>query len=119
MSEKSAPLIFGFVLGTSPGTNNAISVERLARAALDEGHHVKVFLFDDGIYNALNCISHKSTIRTFRQLTTRGAEIAVCSNMAKARGVTEDNAGTGVTYASLAYFSDMITRCDHLLSFTL
>lgn len=119
MSEKRPPHIFGFILGTSPGTNNAITVERLARAALDDGHRVMIFLFDDGIYNALNCVSNKSTIKAFHQLLMRGAEIAVCSNMAKARGVTEANAGPGVTYASLVYFSDMISSCDHLLSFTL
>lgn len=119
MSETTASRTFGFILGTSPGTNSAITVERLARVALDAGHRVMIFLFDDGIYNALNCASNKSTIKAFQQLIPRGAEIAVCSNMAKARGLTEANAGTGVAYASLAYFSEMTSICDYLLAFTL
>ncbi|MEK8089330.1 DsrE family protein [Thermithiobacillus plumbiphilus] len=119
MPDTPVSRTFGFILGTSPGTNNAITVERLARAALDSGHRVMIFLLDDGIYNALHCMSNKSTIKGFQQLIPRGAEIAVCSNMAKARGLVESNASAGVIYASLVYFSEMTSTCDYLLAFTL
>jgi sulfur relay (sulfurtransferase) complex TusBCD TusD component (DsrE family) len=116
---EQSPHKIGFVLGTSPASNNAISVARLANAALDRGHEVVVFLFDDGLYNALPSSSNKCTLKQFHQLIEKGAEVAVCSNMAKTRGISETIVKEGIAYGSLLHFSEMINQCDKVLSFAL
>lgn len=107
----------GFILGTGPTSVHAHTVARWAGTALDSGHQVSIFLVGEGIYNALPPITNKNFSKPLHRLMERGAQIAVCSNMAKAHGVIENGAGKGIVFGSLLHFTEMVTECDKLLAF--
>lgn len=106
----------GFVLSRGPtdiATRTAIT---WADAALEAGCSVEIFLFDNGIYNALASRTNKNPLRQLHQLAERGAEICLCANMAKAKGVTPDKAHPCVVFGSLLHFAELVTTADKLLA---
>lgn len=115
MNKKSQKI--GFILGTGPSSVHAYTVARWAGTALDGGHEVSIFLVGEGIYNALPPVTNRNASKPLHRLMERGAQIAVCSNMAKARGVGASGVGHGITVGSLLHFSEMVAGCDKLLAF--
>lgn len=107
----------GFILGTGPSSVHAHTVAHWAGTALDKGHQVAIFLVGEGIYNALPPATNKNAGKLLHRLMERGAEIAVCTNMAKTKGLVAEGAGTGITFGSLLHFSEMVAQCDKLLAF--
>ena len=67
-------MTFGFLLTTSPERADARTVLRLARAALQTGHRVELFLMDDGVYNVLAASKHPVS-GEFARLMEAGAAI--------------------------------------------
>ncbi len=103
---------FGICLGSGPAHTNSNLAVRLANAAINCGIGVRIFLFDDGIYNALRTNSIKNNIGPFQKMTDKGVEISTCVEMAKFRGVTKENASERIEFVSLIMFSNLIATCD-------
>lgn len=92
------------ILAVGPAQSASGLCLRLAAAARRAAIEVRVFLYDDGIYNALAGDSNKNSLRTWKRLMDAGVEVVACANMAKARGVTPDNLQSGVRLENLPRF---------------
>jgi sulfur relay (sulfurtransferase) complex TusBCD TusD component (DsrE family) len=107
----------GMCIGAGPTEADAGQAVREARSAIELGYQVQVFLFGNGIYHALPSDTVKSNFFSFQQLMQDGAQVTVCSNMARAQGVTPEAARTGVKFGSLLEFSELIAGCEKVLVF--
>jgi sulfur relay (sulfurtransferase) complex TusBCD TusD component (DsrE family) len=107
----------GMCIGAGPTEADAGLAVREARSAIETGYEVQVFLFGNGIYHALPSDTVKSSFFGFQQLMQDGAQVTVCSNMARAQGVMPETARTGVKFGSLLEFSELIAGCAKVLVF--
>lgn len=102
----------GLCIGTSPGEVKTRFALELAEVCQQDGHDVEVFLFDNGIYNALENRSVKCVNALLSNLHENNAVINVCVNMAKYRGVNESNTAEYVGISSLLAFSELVNKSD-------
>ena len=73
-SEHSKRL--GILLTTSPEHQNTGTALHVARAALELGHHVEMFLMDDGVYNVLD-VPESPVAKAFAGQQAQGAAITL------------------------------------------
>jgi sulfur relay (sulfurtransferase) complex TusBCD TusD component (DsrE family) len=106
----------GLCIGTSPGEVKTRFALELAEACQKDGSAVEVFLFDDGIYNALENRSVKCVTAMLADLHENDAAINVCINMAKFRGVNESNSADYVAISSLLAFSELVNKSDIVIT---
>jgi len=96
----------GLLLTTSPEHANTNTVIRLARAALEKGVEVRIFLMCDGVFN----INHLP----FLKLTDRGAHICLCQQNLNER--FQDEADE-IIMGSQYDLAQNIREIDKLLAF--
>ena len=111
-------IALGIILATGPAASATETAIRLARASAEMGKHTKIFLFDEGIHNAIECHSTKSILRIFHRLAEVGVEISACKNMAKIRGVTQSNVSPVVALETLIEFNDIMVNSERVLIFS-
>ena len=109
-------MTFGFLLTTSPERADARTVLRLARAALQTGHRVELFLMDDGVYNVLAASKHPVS-GEFARLMGAGATITLCATSTGPRGVTRETALPGVRFGGQYEHAQMVAQADRVLTF--
>lgn len=107
----------GVVLSAAPGSASARAAMRISAAAADSGHRVTLFLSGDALSFALNTDSNKPAFKTFRALLAKGAEVIVCSVMARDRGLGKDALAPQVVQGSLLYFAELVQQCDRVVHF--
>jgi sulfur relay (sulfurtransferase) complex TusBCD TusD component (DsrE family) len=88
----------------------------MARAALDLGHQVELFLMDDGVYNVLD-IRENAVASQFADLQGQGATITLCGSNCDPRGVTKQNTLPGVSLGSQYDHAQILHRADRFLVF--
>jgi sulfur relay (sulfurtransferase) complex TusBCD TusD component (DsrE family) len=106
----------GLCIGTSPGEIKTRFALELAMECQAIGHDIELFLYDDGIYNALPNSSVKCVTSKLESLAEQNTPVSVCVNMAKYRGVTERNKADFVEISSLIAFSHLANTSDVLLT---
>ncbi len=106
----------GLCIGTSPGEVKTRFALELAQACQQDGCEIEVFLFDDGIYNALENSSVKCVTTLLSDLCENNAIINVCINMAKYRGINESNTADYVGISSLLAFSGLVNKSDIVIT---
>ena len=109
-------MTIGFLLTTSPERADARTVIRIARAALESGHQVELFLMDDGVYNVVAAPGHPVS-GEFARLMEAGASLTVCATNTGPRGVTKETALPGVRFGSQYDHAQMVARADRVLTF--
>ena len=102
----------GFCIGSSPGELKTKFALDLAKECKSLNYVVDVFLFDDGIYNALQNKSVKCVTNVLMDLVDNNDNVNVCVNMAKYRGVNESNTAEYVDISSLISFSGLINNSN-------
>ncbi len=113
----------GMLLLTGPYTyQNSETFYEIAKAALEKGHEVKVFLFVDGVNNAkLNQEPdpERPMNERFQELADSGAIFQACGLCTTARGF--DQEGTdytpGVEVTGLTELAEIVGECDRFLTF--
>ena len=121
MAEKT----LGILLLTSPYTfENSHTFYDLARAAIDKGYRVKVFLFVDGVNNAkLNQDPDpdRPMNEKLEELANDGVEFQACGLCTSARGF--DQRGTdfipGVEVSGLTELAEIVGEADRFVTFTM
>lgn len=112
----------GLLLTAGPfQTEHAETAFRIAEAALDKGHAVRMFLYLDGVYNPIQYqtfpdldVMPKDRIQT---LLRKGAEIIACGICVNARGLQNGRDYVeGVVVGGLPDFAEIIGECDRLIS---
>jgi sulfur relay (sulfurtransferase) complex TusBCD TusD component (DsrE family) len=111
----------GFLLCSSPESQDGFTVGRLADGLLSAGHSVSLFLMDDGVYHATRYATGQaggaySTLGLSR-LVERGAKVALCAVTARARGLAEAELDPRVELSSQYELSQMVKEADRFLAF--
>ncbi|MEM2143054.1 MAG: DsrE family protein [Candidatus Thorarchaeota archaeon] len=111
----------GVLLTTGPYSyENSHTFYELARAALEKGYDVKVFLFIDGVNNAKLNQDPDPDIpmnRRFQELADAGVEFQACGLCTSARGFDQGGSDfiPGVQVSGLTEFAEIVGQCDRLL----
>ena len=100
----------GFLLALPPSHTSAETVYGLARAALDAGHEVYLYLIDEGVKNI-------HTDR-YRGLAQTGARVFACAYGCQQHHVSTDTIDSHMSLCGLVVLSGLIDACDPFLSFT-
>lgn len=100
----------GFLLALPPSHTSAETVRGLARAALDAGHDVYLYLIDEGVKNIH--IDH------YRDLAQAGARIFVCAYGCQQHHVPTATLDPKMSLCGLVVLSGIIDACDPFFSFT-
>jgi sulfur relay (sulfurtransferase) complex TusBCD TusD component (DsrE family) len=100
----------GFLLALPPSHTSAETVHGLARAALDSGHEVYLYLIDEGVKN----------IHTdhYRGLAQGGVRIFACAYGCQQHHVPTATIDPKMSLCGLVVLSGIIDACDPFLSFT-
>jgi len=128
----------GFLLCSSPESQDGFSVGRLADGLLSAGHSVSLFLMDDGVYHATrHATGHATRHATgevigqaagaqtgpgyssmgLSRLLERGARVALCAVTARSRGLGEAELDPRVELSSQYELAQMVREADRFLAF--
>ena len=100
----------GFLLALPPSHTGAKAAHSLARAALDAGHEVYLYLVDEGVKNIhTDC---------YRSLAQAGARIFACAYGCQQHHVPTTTIDPKMSLCGLVILSGIIDACDPFLSFT-
>lgn len=121
-SEKSERRGFSILLTASPYTSqDAVTVLQLAQAALRQGHPVRLFLMDDGVYLAAKRLGKVQGTDLRSQLEAvlkAGGEVAICDHNAMERGLYPEALVEGVIPGSQYDHAQSVAKSARVLSFT-
>lgn len=110
----------GLLVRSMPYTHqNLDTAYHLAGAALDGGHEVRVFLYEDAVVGASNAIksgSERNIGQRVAELAGRGAEVTVCSTCCRFRGIGRDDLVAGVALGGMGALARMIDECDRVVT---
>ena len=111
----------GFILRTAPYSNqNSDTVFELAKRAIEKGHNIEIFLYEDGTLNMRNDVKptgERDIPARFAELIALGAKIVGCGVCAKFRGIARENIIDGAKISGMATLAGMVESCDKLLTF--
>jgi sulfur relay (sulfurtransferase) complex TusBCD TusD component (DsrE family) len=118
----------GFLLCSSPESQDGFTVGRLADGLLSAGHSVSLFLMDDGVYHATRHATRHAagqaggsgavySMLGLSGLVERGAKVALCAVTARARGLAEAELDPRVELSSQYELSQMVKEADRFLAF--
>jgi sulfur relay (sulfurtransferase) complex TusBCD TusD component (DsrE family) len=96
----------GILLASSPNHEDRFTAIKLAQTALGLGIVVKVFLYDEGVYNCLD--------NEFISLNQAGVDITICEQSAKDRNL---DIQAPVKRGSLYDLAGIAKQVDRLVSF--
>jgi sulfur relay (sulfurtransferase) complex TusBCD TusD component (DsrE family) len=109
-------MIIGFLLATGPDRPDGATVERVARAALDRGHGVHIFLMQEGVEHVRNHSENPSRER-MEALIAAGAEVTLCALNARRRHLAKEEAIPGVTFGSQYDHARIVAASGRYLAF--
>jgi len=116
----------GFLLCSSPESQDGFTVGRLADGLLSAGHSVSLFLMDDGVYHATRHATREAagaqtgggySMLGLSRLVERGAKVALCAVTARARGLAEAEFDPRIELSSQYELSQMVKEADRFLAF--
>jgi sulfur relay (sulfurtransferase) complex TusBCD TusD component (DsrE family) len=114
-------MTIGFLLRTGPYTSqNVDTCYHLAKRFLAKGHGVRMFLYEDGVFNLDNEIKspqERNIAGMMAELAQKGARIQGCGTCAKFRGLKRADIIEGAKLAGIVVFSNYLKECDRFLSF--
>ncbi len=112
----------GILLTEGPfQTQRYQTATEIAKAALEKGHEVEMFLFLDGVYNALKThdmpYAEKQPSDHFKEVISLGGKILACGVCVAARGLEGGKYFIeGIAVAGLPQLSEQIDRADRFIS---
>lgn len=114
-------MTIGFLLRTGPYTSqNVDTCYHLAKRFLAKGHGVRMFLYEDGVFNLdkeIRSPQERNLAEMMAELAQAGAEIKACGTCAKFRGLKRADIIEGTKLAGMVVFSNYVKECDRFLSF--
>lgn len=107
---------FGFLITSGLERRDLYTASRLAQAALDQGHEVRVFVMGDGVYH-LAAHPKNPWLQDLRQLLDSGVEVACCAVNSELRGLSPDRLVPGVRWGSQYDHAQIVNWSDRYLAF--
>ena len=100
---------------------NADTVYKFAKAAIEEGHEVSIFCDIDSIYGltASQILPNQTTTaKKLAELVDKGASILACRESARLRGINlKKESFKGVKESSLAELAQLIEESNRVVAF--
>lgn len=109
-------MTLGILLASGHESGDGATVLRLARAALDQGHHVHIFLMKDGVDHARHDPGNPSG-RELSGLMAAGAQVALCALNARRHRLAREDAVPGVVFGSQYDHARIVAGSDRYLAF--
>jgi len=115
-----SPKTLTIFLSAAPYSGEAaFTAFRLARAALDAGHHVNLFASADGVYGFT--LGHRvkgmpDAETGFRVLMERGQRVELCGSCLTIRGLRREQLLPGAAPSSMAGLFRLIRESDVVLT---
>jgi tRNA 2-thiouridine synthesizing protein D len=110
----------GILVTTAPYTfQNIDTAYHLAKAALDLGHEVLMFLYMDGVINANKNIrspGERNVADMLRELAGLGVRIEACGECAKFRGIKRDQVVEGTRLTGISTLAEMVNESDRFVT---
>ncbi|MEW6324366.1 MAG: DsrE family protein [Nitrospirota bacterium] len=106
----------GFLVCSSPESQDGFTVGRLAGEFLSAGHQVSLFFMDDGVYHAAKGAGSHSKL-ALERLVEQGAKAALCAVTAKARALEQAHLYPSVEWSSQYELAQMVKKADRFLAF--
>ena len=112
----------GILLTEGPfQTEHHETATEIAKAALEKGHEVEMFLFLDGVYNALSTqampYAKNQPVDSFKKVLSLGGKIVACGVCVAARGLDGGKYFIkGIAVGGLPQLSEQIDRADRFIS---
>jgi sulfur relay (sulfurtransferase) complex TusBCD TusD component (DsrE family) len=100
----------GLLLCLPPSHPSATTALRLAKASIEAGHEVYLYLIDEGVKNMSDA--------QYLDLAHSGAKVFVCAYGCQQHQVTTDTVDPAISLCGLVVLSGIIDACDPFLSFT-
>ena len=101
-------------------SERAFTALNFIHTALMEGHELKVFLFEDGIFlskRGQDPGNFANPLPWLETIIEEGAEVKFCGTCAKERGLTEEEIIEGVRKGTMADFVGMVSSADRSVIF--
>ena len=113
-------LRIGILLLAGPYQHQAADTAyHFARAAMERGHDVELFLYTDGVNVANRGITapgHRNIAHMFSELGER-ARVTACGTCARFRGLTKELVSPNVSLGGLGALVKMLDECDRYIVF--
>ena len=112
-----------FVVLISKGPFHGVEAEwplRFVNQALEDGHKVKVFLAEDGVWIAKKNQQygvHPNLEEHINNAVKKGAEIKLCGVCAERRNLNEEDFLPGLTTGTMPEFVELAAKADKVLTF--
>jgi len=97
----------GLMLSTPPAHPNLPVLDGLARASLERGDQVYLYLIDEGVRSLDDA--------RIQALAQSGAKLFACAFGAQKHGLPLNN--PAATYCGLVVLNDLVDGCDRFLAF--
>ncbi|MCD6119348.1 DsrE family protein [bacterium] len=105
------------------GTDIAWNAVRTANKAWEMGMDVRVFLMNDGVWNAHRSFgvaeneTQNETHRILAQMLESGTTVRACGTCMDRAGIDKDEILDGVIVSALTDFVNWITDCERIVTF--
>ena len=100
----------GFLLALPPSHESSRTVTGLARAAIQAGHEVYLYLIDEGVKNMQS--------ESYRDLAGSGVRVFVCAYGCQQHHVSTVDTEKNFSLCGLVVLSGLIEACEPFVSFT-
>ena len=107
---------FGILITSGLAERDLYTAGRLARAAVSQGHEVRVFVMGDGVQHLVDHPKNPSR-RDLQELLASGVEVACCAMNSELRGLTKDRLVPGVCWGSQYDHARIVNWSDRYLAF--
>ncbi len=107
---------FGILITSGIEQRDLYTASRLARAALSQGHEVRLFVMGDGVQHLADH-SKNPWQQDLRQLLDSGVEVVCCAVNSELRGLTVERLVQGVRWGSQYDHARIVDWSDRYLAF--
>jgi tRNA 2-thiouridine synthesizing protein D len=102
--------------------DSAEQVYEIAKAAINKGYQVNVFLMMDGVYNLIisqdsSSLNTQTISERLKDLIEKGAKITICRVCMEIRGLEEKLLPAGSDVGGIFDLSDMVANSEVVLNF--
>jgi len=121
MAEEAEPISIAVILGSHAyQSERAFTALNFIQTAIIEGHTVKVFLFEDGVFLAKKGQdpgNFKNGGAWLEELVERIDVIQACGTCCKERGLTADDLLAGVEIGTMHFLVGLVAGSDRNIVF--
>jgi len=112
---------FTVIIADAPyGKERAFSALRFALTALLEGIDVNIFLLEDGVFVAKkgqNPANVPNYLELLENAIDAGAVVKACGPCGRARGLSDEDIVSGVTFGTMNDLTAFVKESDRVLNF--